>query len=225
VHVHRSLSVAARNGFVEPILTTEAIIIAVGGAVVEDDGQGAEEEGAEVVDAAAFPEAIGRVAQAAHGLVVPDVRSADDHDAGANIDTAAQAVASNVTITSEGPVVLDGAFENGRRAAGNTKAASQGVPAVGHARAVAAERTTQRGRDRYTSLTRTRRTAVRLGVRLACQIGMVQSRVTAVGGKFSTRRLKTCRPNLCHPKWAGFEPSRFFNHFAAIAAMLPSSLM
>src|SRR5262249_54878610 len=73
---------------------TEAIWVAVGGVVLGDDGRGVEEECAEVVDAAAHPEAVRAavIRVAAAGPVVGDPRSADDHGAGRDVDAAAEAV-------------------------------------------------------------------------------------------------------------------------------------
>ena len=67
-----------------PTLATKAVVIAVGSAVVVDDGRDIVEEGAEVVDAAAHAEAVGPtiVAFAAAGAIVGDLRSADGHGAG-----------------------------------------------------------------------------------------------------------------------------------------------
>src|SRR6516165_4421932 len=76
-------------------LTAEAIVVAGGGVVVADGGRGVEEEGAEVVDAAAHAEAVGPtiVAFAAAGAIVGDLRSADGHGAGRrDVDAAAEAV-------------------------------------------------------------------------------------------------------------------------------------
>src|SRR5262249_61626176 len=76
-------------------LIAKAVIVTVGSAVVGDNGRCIKEERTEVVHAAAHAEAVGprAVAQAAHGLVVADVRGADDDGAGPHVDAAAEAVA------------------------------------------------------------------------------------------------------------------------------------
>jgi hypothetical protein len=84
---------------------------------VADNGRGIADERAEVVDAAADAEAVRSlaIAKAGDSLVVADVRSDDDHGAGRDIDTAAQAIAA------EGAVVTNGGIENGRSAAGDVE--------------------------------------------------------------------------------------------------------
>src|SRR5262249_59463337 len=99
-------------------LTTEVIVVAVGSAVVGEDGPGVEQERAQVTDAAAHALAVRAVAiaEAADGLVGADVRGTDDHRAGTDVDAAAQAVAAvaaAVAVTAESSVMVDGGRDNG----------------------------------------------------------------------------------------------------------------
>src|SRR6516164_7728444 len=76
-------------------LTTETVIVTVGGVVVADDARGVDEDRTEAVCAAADSEAVRSpiAAFAAAGAVVGDARCADGRGAGRrDVDAAAQAV-------------------------------------------------------------------------------------------------------------------------------------
>src|SRR6516162_5489633 len=113
----------------------ETIIVARGRMVVADDGRGVGKERPQGVDVAAHAQAIHpvAVAQAAEGLVVTDLRSADDHRADRDVDHTAEAVAAvaaGVAVAAEGPIVVDGGSQKRGGAAIDKEAAAEAVGAV-----------------------------------------------------------------------------------------------